>query len=213
MKKFLLFAALLSIVVLVGLHYYLEYKKTIPEVSVDIMQDEKQPVTPQEPEEPKTHRAPAKSRERRAETHDDIRWQSTEGIVTGRIDELTETPTESTSPTPEETEEPIEERVYAVSDVMPRFPDGEAALLKYIDNHLQQPSSVQNGSILGVVVLRFVVKADGSIGKIVVLKGLSPDCDNAAIKAVRSLPRFIPGKNKGKPVNVWFTCPIRFAAY
>lgn len=108
------------------------------------------------------------------------------------------------------TPEVEEERVYTVVEVQPSFPGGEAALLKYISTHLKYPSIAQEQEIQGVVVLRFVVLEDGSVGDVVVQKGLHPECDKAAVKVVQSLPRFVPGKQQGKPVKVWFTCPIRF---
>jgi len=103
-----------------------------------------------------------------------------------------------------------EEKVYTVVEVMPSFPGGEGALLKYIGTHLKYPSIAVEQEIQGVVVLRFVVLEDGSVGDVLVQKGLHPECDKAAVKVVKSLPRFIPGKQQGKPVKVWFTCPIRF---
>lgn len=108
------------------------------------------------------------------------------------------------------TPEVEEEKVYTVVEVQPSFPGGEAALLKYISTHLKYPSIAEEQDIQGVVVLRFVVLEDGSVGDVVVQKGLHPECDRAAVKVVKSLPRFVPGKQQGKPVKVWFTCPIRF---
>ena len=93
---------------------------------------------------------------------------------------------------------------------MPTFPGGESALLKYITTNLKYPRSAREMEIQGVVVLRFVVKSDGSVGKVVFQKGLSPDCDKAAIDLIKSLPRIKPGKENGQPVNAWFTCPVRF---
>ena len=64
--------------------------------------------------------------------------------------------------------------------------------------------------IQGKVILQFVVKKDGSVGEVKVLRSLSPDCDNEAMRVVRNLPKFKPGKQNGKPVNVWYTLPITF---
>lgn len=108
------------------------------------------------------------------------------------------------------TPEVEEEKVYTVVEVQPSFPGGEAALLKYISTHLKYPAIAEEQDIQGVVVLRFVVLEDGSVGDVVVQKSLHPECDKAAVKVVKSLPRFVPGKQQGKPVKVWFTCPIRF---
>lgn len=230
MKKFLLITALLSIVALVSLHYYLEYEKaqekeflddlddflrnseedSISLAATDLEQNKHRPAAPQEPSEARERKATERSREHDAEVYDDIRWQSAHEMETGSMDNLAENQERPDPTVSEEAERPVEEKVYAVADFMPQYPGGESALLQYIDKNLKRPSSVQNGEVMGVVVLRFVVKADGNIGQIVVQKGLSGECNDAAVKVVKSLPRFKPGKNNGKPVNVWFTCPIRF---
>ena len=108
------------------------------------------------------------------------------------------------------TPEVEEEKVYNVVEVMPTFPGGEQALLAWIGKNLKYPSIAQEQEIQGVVVVRFVVLEDGTVGDAVIQKGLHPECDKAAVKCGKSLPRFIPGKQQGKPVKVWFTCPIRF---
>lgn len=95
-------------------------------------------------------------------------------------------------------------------DVPPSFPGGETALLKCVSSRLIYPSIAVEQEIQGVVILRFVVLEDGSVGDVVVQKSLDLECDKAAVKAVQSLPKFVPGKRQGKPVKTWFTCPIRF---
>ena len=103
-----------------------------------------------------------------------------------------------------------EEMVYNVVEIMPTFPRGEAALLKWVSKNLEYPSIAKSQKIQGVVVVRFVVLEDGTVGDVVVQKGLHPECDKAAVKCVKSLPRFTPGMQQGKPVRVWYTLPIRF---
>ena len=108
------------------------------------------------------------------------------------------------------TPEVEEEKVYNVVEVKPTFPGGEAALLKWVSKKLEYPSIAKSQKIQGVVVVRFVVLEDGTVGDVVVQKGLHPECDKAAVKCVKSLPRFTPGMQQGKPVRVWYTLPIRF---
>ena len=93
---------------------------------------------------------------------------------------------------------------------MPSFPGGEAALLKYVNTHIKYPAIAQEQEISGVVVLRFVVKEDGSVGEVIVQKSLEKHCDEEAVRVVKSLPRFIPGKQQGKAVRVWYTLPVRY---
>lgn len=110
------------------------------------------------------------------------------------------------------TEAPKEEEVLAneIVEVQAQFPGGERALRKYVSDNLVYPSIAQEQELQGVVTLRFRVEKDGSVGKIVVVKGLSRECDEAAVKVVSSLPRFTPARQQGHPVPVWFTLPVRF---
>ena len=103
-----------------------------------------------------------------------------------------------------------EEKVYTLVESPPIFPGGEAALLKYISTHLKYPESAAEKGIQGRVILRFVVLDDGRVGDVVVASSLDPDCDREAIRVIKSLPRFIPGKHQGRPVKVWLVCPLLF---
>lgn len=103
-----------------------------------------------------------------------------------------------------------EAKVYNVVEQPPTFPGGEAALLKYIATHVKYPQIAQEQEVQGVVNLRFVVKEDGSVGDVQVAKSLESHCDQEAVRVVKSLPRFIPGKQQGKAVKVWFSLPVRF---
>lgn len=100
--------------------------------------------------------------------------------------------------------------VYTVVEQEPQFPGGQEALLKYVATHIKYPAIAQEQDIQGQVVLKFVVKEDGSVDDVKVIKGLSKECDIEAVRVVKSLPRFIPGKQQGKAVRVYYTLPIRF---
>lgn len=104
----------------------------------------------------------------------------------------------------------VEEEVFTVVEQPPAFPGGEAALLKYISDHLKYPQIALEQEIQGVVLLRFVVLPNGAVGDVFVVQGLDSNCDREAVRVVKSLPRFNPGRQQGKPVSVWFTLPIRF---
>lgn len=104
----------------------------------------------------------------------------------------------------------MEEEVFTVVEQPPAFPGGETALLKYISDHLKYPQIALEQEIQGVVTLRFVVLPNGAVGDVFVVQGLDSNCDREAVRVVKSLPRFNPGRQQGKPVSVWFTLPIRF---
>ena len=106
--------------------------------------------------------------------------------------------------------EPKKEEIFTAVEQMPQFPGGEAELMKYVTNHIKYPTMAAENNIQGRVVVKFVVKKDGSVGEVQVLRGKEPDLDKEAVRVVRTLPKFIPGKMNGQAVSVWFTLPINF---
>lgn len=101
-----------------------------------------------------------------------------------------------------------QDQVFRSVEHMPQFPGGEAALMKYIDSHLQEPQIEEK--IVGNVILQFVVESDGSIGEAKVVRSLHPDYDKEALRVVKSLPKFTPGRQNGQAVAVWYTLPVIF---
>jgi TonB family protein len=103
-----------------------------------------------------------------------------------------------------------EEVPFTVVEEMPMFPGGDAALLQFIANNTSYPEDSKSKNIQGRVIIRFCVTADGGVSQIAVLKGVAPDLDAEAMRVVKSLPEFKPGKQGGKPVPVWYMVPITF---
>ena len=134
--------------------------------------------------------------------------QTYKGDVGGtvNIDDLKDNQQAGGTEAPEEDKD----KVYAVVEQPPTFPGGEAALLAYVAKNIKYPASALEQEIQGVVLLRFVVLENGSVGEVLVTRGIDPACDKEAMRVVKSLPRFIPGKQQGKGVKVWYTLPIRF---
>lgn len=107
--------------------------------------------------------------------------------------------------------EPVDDnRVFDVVEQKPQFPGGEAALLKYVSEHIRYPAMAQENNIQGRVVVQFVVTKTGDVGEVKVVRGKDPDLDKEAVRVVKSLPKFVPGKMNGHAVNVWYTLPIQF---
>lgn len=107
--------------------------------------------------------------------------------------------------------EPVEDnKVFDVVEQKPQFPGGEAALLKYVADHIRYPAMAQENNIQGRVIVQFVVTKTGSVGEVKVVRGKDPDLDKEAVRVVKSLPKFVPGKMNGHAVNVWYTLPIQF---
>lgn len=103
-----------------------------------------------------------------------------------------------------------DDKVFTTAEVMPTFPGGEAVLMKYVAEHIRYPARAAEEGIQGRVIVKFVVKADGSIGDVMVLRSRDADLDKEAVRLVKSLPRFTAGKMNGKPVNCWYTMPVSF---
>ena len=102
------------------------------------------------------------------------------------------------------------DKVYEVIDKMPEFPGGQQALLSYIGHNLRYPVEAQMKGIQGTVIVRFVVTSTGKVNKVEVIRKLFPALDAESVRVVASLPEWIPGEQKGKKVNVYYTLPIKF---
>lgn len=103
-----------------------------------------------------------------------------------------------------------EDHVYQVVEQMPQFPGGESALMSSISQNLKYPTVAQENGIQGKVIVRFKVEKDGSISDVEIVRSLDPACDKEAIRLIKLLPRFIPAKQNGVAVAVWYTLPIAF---
>ena len=104
-----------------------------------------------------------------------------------------------------------EERIYAVVEQVPQFPGGNSELLDYISKHLKYPGIARRNGIQGKVICRFIITRNGRIEKPEVVRSLDRYCDIEALRVIRSLPRFIPGKQNGVNVDVYYTLPIIFS--
>ncbi|MDR0750896.1 MAG: M56 family metallopeptidase [Tannerellaceae bacterium] len=100
--------------------------------------------------------------------------------------------------------------VYRVVDVMPQFPGGDEALLKFINHNINYPEDAKKEKKEGRVVVAFTVGADGKMDDYEILRSLSPSLNAEAIRVLKQMPVWEPGKEKGKPVSVRYTVPITF---
>ena len=110
---------------------------------------------------------------------------------------------------PQEDEE--EEVVFVIVESMPEFPGGQQALFKYLSENVKYPVIAQENGIQGRVICQFVVNKDGSIVDVeVVRSGGDPSLDKEAVRVIKSMPKWKPGKQRGKPVRVKYTVPVNF---
>jgi periplasmic protein TonB len=108
-------------------------------------------------------------------------------------------------------EEEIEEDViFTVVEDQPSFPGGEEARIRFLQENLRYPQMAREAGIQGTVFVTFVVERDGSVTDVRVLRGIGGGCDEEAVRVVRNMPRWQPGRQRGQPVRVQFNMPIRF---
>lgn len=100
--------------------------------------------------------------------------------------------------------------VLTVAEVMPEFPGGWQALMKYMASHLQYPEIAKDEGIQGKVFLRFVVQEDGSLRDVEVIRGVHPSLDHEALRVAKAMPNWIAGKNMGKMCCVQYRLPVNF---
>ncbi len=110
----------------------------------------------------------------------------------------------------EEEEEEEEPEIFYIVETMPEFPGGEIGLRKYIATHVKYPNIARENGIEGKVYVRFCVTSKGTVEKVSIARGVDPILDKEALRVVKALPKWKPGEQRGKKVNVWYTVPINF---
>jgi protein TonB len=100
--------------------------------------------------------------------------------------------------------------VFVVVESMPSFPGGDAALFKYLNDNIKYPVIAQESGIQGRVICQFVVNRDGSIVDIEVVRSVDKSLDAEAIRVIKNMPKWSPGKQRGKTVRVKYTLPVNF---
>ncbi len=102
------------------------------------------------------------------------------------------------------------QEVFTVVEQQPAFPGGMEALIKYLSENIVYPTIAEENGIQGRVICSFIVERDGSVTNVEVVKRVDPALDQEAVRVVKSMPKWIPGKVKGKAVRVKYTLPISF---
>ncbi len=110
----------------------------------------------------------------------------------------------------EEEEEIVEAEIFTVVESMPEFPGGVGELYKYLGSSIKYPPLAKESGIQGRVFVNFVVEPNGSISNVKVLRGIGGGCDEEAMRVVKGMPSWKPGKQRGKAVRVSYNLPIKF---
>ncbi|MBQ8486758.1 MAG: energy transducer TonB [Prevotella sp.] len=103
-----------------------------------------------------------------------------------------------------------ETKIFEVVEQMPSFPGGDAALMQFLSKNIKYPVVAEENGIQGRVIATFVVERDGSITDVKVVKSVDPSLDKEAIRVLKSMPKWIPGKQNGSAVRVKYTVPVTF---
>ena len=110
----------------------------------------------------------------------------------------------------EEKPKEVKEEVFRSVEQIPQFPGGEAALMKYLQSHINYPPMAAENNVQGRVVVQFVVDKTGKVGEVKVVRSVDKDLDKEAVRVCKSLPKFTPGRQNGQAVSVWYTLPVTF---
>jgi len=100
--------------------------------------------------------------------------------------------------------------IFTVVEEQPGYPGGDEARIKFLQENIKYPEEAKELGVQGKVFVTFVVEVDGSITDVRVLRGIGAGCDEEAVRVVKSMPRWVPGKQRGQPVRVQFNLPIKF---
>ena len=106
--------------------------------------------------------------------------------------------------------EPQEKVIFQVVEEMPQFPGGMGEAMKFLAKNMKYPVAAQEAKIEGRVIVQFVIERDGSVSDAKVMRGVNSELDAEAIRVVSMMPKWIPGKQRGKAVAVKYTMPIMF---
>ena len=113
---------------------------------------------------------------------------------------------------PKTTATPVDTTTYTIVMIEqePTFPDGEAALFKYLHDNIKYPAMARESNIDGTVYVQFTIAKDGSITGTKVLRGIGGGCNEEAMRVINAMPNWKPGKQQGNAVKVKYTLPIKF---
>lgn len=176
--------------------------RSLGDLDLDLIEEEIIPISQQQPPPPPPPPAPTTV----IEIVEDEKEIEEELIIEDmEIDETTEIEFIETVE-----EEVAEEQIFTIVEEMPSFPGGEAALMKFLGNNIKYPAIAKDAGIQGTVFVTFVVDEDGNVKDVKVLRSIGGGCDEEAIRVVQSMPKWSPGKQRGKAVKVQYNLPIRF---
>ena len=201
-KKGLFFqiGLVITLVVVLGAFEWKSYDKVaynLGQLNLDDLEEEIIPITKQEVKPPPPPPPPPEVIEI---VEDDVEIE----------DEIEIEDTESDEDVEIEIEEEDDEEFFMVVENMPEFPGGDLGLMRYIQKNVKYPAIAKEYNITGKVYVSFIVDKKGSVTNVKIVRGVDKNLDAEAMRVVKSLPKYKPGKQRGKSVRVMFTIPINF---
>jgi protein TonB len=195
---FLQIGLVIALLVVLGAFEYKSYEKSaynLGQLNLDDLEEEIIPITKQELKPPPPPPPPPEVIEI---VEDDV-------VIEDEI-EIEDTESDEDLEIVEEDDE----EVFMVVENMPEFPGGDLGLMKYIQKNVKYPPIAKEYNITGKVYISFVVDKSGSVTNVKVVRGVDKNLDAEAVRVIKSLPKYKPGKQRGKAVKVMFTVPINF---
>jgi len=192
-----LVAALLIVLVAFEWKSYEKVEYNLGQLNLDDMEEEIIPITQQEEKPPPPPPPPPEVIEI---IEDDEEIENEAEVEDTESDEDVEI----------EIEEEDDEEFFMVVENMPEFPGGDLGLMKYIQKNVKYPAIAKEYNITGKVYVSFIVDRSGSVTNVKIVRGVDKNLDAEAMRVVKSLPKYKPGKQRGKAVRVMFTIPINF---
>ena len=201
-KKGLFFqiGLIITLIIVLGAFEWRSYEKVdynLGQLNLDDLEEEIIPITKQEVKPPPPPPPPPEVIE----------------IVEDEVEieeELEIEDTESDEDIAIEIEEESDDEFFMVVENMPEFPGGDLGLMKYIQKNVKYPPIAKEYNITGKEYVSFIVDKSGSVTNAKIVRGVDKNLDAEALRVVKSLPKYKPGKQRGKPVRVMFTIPINF---
>jgi len=197
---FLQIGLVIALLVVIGAFEYKTYEKiayNLGNLNLDDLEEEIIPITKQEIKPPPPPPPPPEIIEI---VEDDVEIE----------DEIEIEDTESDEDEEIEIIEEDDDEFFMVVENMPIFPGGDLGLMKYIQKHVKYPPIAKEYNITGKVYVSFIVDKSGSVTNVKIVRGVDKNLDAEALRVVKSLPKYKPGKQRGKSVRVMFTIPINF---
>ena len=197
---FLQIGLIIALLVVLGAFEYKTYEKiayNLGALNLDDLEEEIIPITKQEVKPPPPPPPPPEVIEiveDEVEIENEIEIEDTESDEDEEI----------------EIEEEDDEEFFMVVENMPECPGGDLGLMKYIQKNVKYPAIAKEYNITGKVYVNFIVDKSGSVTNVKIVRGVDKNLDAEAVRVVKSLPKYKPGKQRGKAVRVMYTIPINF---